>query len=84
MLKMFHVVLAKNMLSAFMHPAGKCEEAKEVSWSRLQCDNSKLLPQILQNTSLLLEPDAKCLASSIPDADIPKEARTKLQELLKK
>ena len=44
----------------------------------------KLLPKILQNTSLQLEPDTKALATSIPDADIPKEARTKLQELLNK
>ena len=29
-----------------------------------------------------LEPDTKSLTSSFPDADIPKEARTKLQELL--
>ena len=67
-----------------MHPAGKCEEAQEVSWSRLQCDTSKLLPQIPQHTSLQLEPDNKSLAISIPDVNIPKEARTKLKELLNK
>ena len=37
-----------------------------------------------QNTSLQLEPYAKGLDSSIPDAGIPEEARTKLQELLDK
>ena len=67
-----------------MHPAGKCKEAQEVSWSRLWYDTSKLLPQIPQNTSLQLEPDTKGLASSIPDMDIPKEARTKLQGWLNK
>ena len=65
-----------------MHPTGKCEGVQEVSWRRLWCDTSKLLPQILQNTSLQLEPDTKSLASSIPDVDIPDKARTKLQELL--
>ena len=67
-----------------MHPAGKCEEVQEVSWSSLWCDTSKLLPQIPQNISLQLEPDSKILASSIPDVDIPEEARMKLWELLDK
>ena len=43
---------------------------------------SNLFPQILQNTNLQLEPDTKGLTSSIPDADIPEVARTKLWELL--
>ena len=76
--------IGKNMLIASMCPAGKCNEAQEVSWSRLLCDTSKLLPRILQNTSLQLEPYTKALASSILDADIPEEARMKLQELLNK
>ena len=76
--------IGKNMPIAFMYPARKCEEVQEVSWSRLWCDTSKLLPQILQNTTLQLEPDTKSLASSIPDVDIAEEAKTKLQELLKK
>ena len=67
-----------------MHPVGNFEEVQEVSWRRPQCDISKLLPQILQNTNLQLEPDSKGLASSIQDVDIPDEARTKLQELLDK
>ena len=37
---------------------------------------------ILQNTSLQLGPDTKSSVSSIPDVDIPEEARMKLQELL--
>ena len=78
---MSHVVLAK-MPIAPMCPAGKCDEVQEIIWSRLQCDTAKLLPKIPHNASLHLEPDTKALASSIPDADIPKEARTKLQELL--
>ena len=69
---------------ASMCAVGTCEEAQEVSWSRLQCNTSKLLPQILQNTSLQLESNTKGLTSSIPDAGIPKEASTKLQELLNK
>ena len=60
---------------------GKCEEVQEVSWNSFWCDTSKLLPQIPQNTSLQLEPDTKSIASSIPDVDIPEEARMKLQGL---
>ena len=67
-----------------MCPAGKCNEVQEVHWSRLWWETSILLPPILQNTSLQLEPDTKALSSSIPDVDIPKEVRTKLQELLNK
>ena len=70
------------MLIVSMCPAGKCDEVWEVRWSRLQCDTSKLLPKILQNTSLQLEPDTKALASSIPDMNIPENIRTKLMELL--
>ena len=40
--------IGKNMPTASMHPARKCEEVQEISWSRLQCDTSKLLPQIPQ------------------------------------
>ena len=61
--------------------AGKCEEVQEVSWSRLQCDTTKLLPK---NTNLQLEPDTNPLLRSIPDLDIPEEARNKLHELLDK
>ena len=67
-----------------MHPAWKCDEVKGISWSRFWCDTSKLLPMILQNTSLQLEPDTKSSVSSIPDAGIPEEARTNLQVLLNK
>ena len=78
------ISMGKNLPVASMHPMGKCKEAQEVSWDRLQCDTSKLLPKIPPHTSLPLEPDTKSLASSIPDADILREARTKLQVLLKK
>ena len=44
--------IGKNMPIASMHPVGKCEEVQEVSWSSLWCDPFKLLPHILQNTSL--------------------------------
>ena len=37
-------------------PAGKCEEIQEVSLNQLHCGNAKLLPEILEGTSLQLEP----------------------------
>ena len=43
--------IGKHMPIASMHPARKCEEVQEVSSSNLWCNTSKLLPQILQNTS---------------------------------
>ena len=63
-------------------PAGKCEEVQEVSYSRLQYDIAKLLPQIPKNTNLQLDPNTNPLLRSIPDVDIPEEARNKLQKLL--
>ena len=51
--------ISKTMPTASMHPVGKCEGVQEVSWSRLQCDTSKLFPQLPQNISLQLEPDTK-------------------------
>ena len=74
----------KNMPMASMHPAGMCKEVQEVSWDNLQYDTSKLLPQILHNTRLQLEPDSKCLSRSISDVDLPEEARMKLRNLLEK
>ena len=62
--------IGKNMPIASMCPVGKCKEAQQASWSRPQCDTSKLLPQILQDTILQLELDTKGLASSIPAVDI--------------
>ena len=40
-------------------PAGKYEEIQEVSWNQVHCDNAQLLPEILEGTSLQLEPDTK-------------------------
>ena len=74
--------IGNNMPIVSMHPVGKCEGVQKVSWSRFWYDTSKLLAQIPQNISLQLEPDTKSLASSIPDVNIPGEARTKLQKLL--
>ena len=74
--------IGRNTPIASMHPVGKCEEIQEVSWNSVWCDTSKLLPQILQNTSLQLEPDTNSTASSISDVDIPDLARTKLWEVL--
>ena len=62
--------------------AGKCEEIQEVSWNKVQCSSTKLLPEILEGTSLQLEPDIKSTLRSIPDADILEEAKVWLQELL--
>ena len=76
--------IGKNMPIASMHPVGKCEEVQEVSWSSLLCDTSKVLPQIPQDTSFQLEPDTNGLARSIPNMDIPRDAKTKLQGLLDK
>ena len=74
--------IPKNSPIAMLAPAGKCKEVQEVSWSRLQCDTAKLLPKIPQNTNLQLEPNTNPLSRSIPDVDIPQEARNRLQELL--
>ena len=73
--------ICNNSSIATLMPAGKCEELPEVSWSRVQCDTAKLLPKIPQNTNLKFEPNNNPLLRSIPDADIPKEARNNLQEL---
>ena len=61
---------------------GKFEEIKEVSWNQVQHSNVKLLPEMLEGTSLQLEPDTKSLLRSIPDADILEEDGVQLQELL--
>ena len=61
--------------------AGKHEETQEVSWNQVQCGNARLLPEILEGTSLQLEPDTKPPLRSIPNADIPEEARAQPQEL---
>ena len=76
--------ISKNMPITYMHPVGKYNEVQEIGWSRLQCDASKLLPKVPQNTSLQLGPDIKSSVRYIPDVDIPREARTKFQELLNK
>ena len=76
--------IGKNMPIALMHPVGTCEEVQEASWNNLWCDHSKLLTQISHNTKLQLETDSKGLSRSTPDADIPKEARTKLRDQLER
>ena len=62
--------------------AGKYEDIQEVSQNQVNCDNAKLLPEILEGTSLQLEPNTKSLLRSISDADIPEKARAQLWELL--
>ena len=62
--------------------AERCEEAQEVSWTKIQVNTAKVLPKIPNNTNLQLEPDSKILSRSIPDADIPSKAKDKLKELL--
>ena len=63
-------------------PAAKCEEIQEVSWNQVYCGNAKLLLEIVEGTSLQLEPDTKSPLRPKSDADIPEEARAQLQELL--
>ena len=53
----------------------KCEGIQELGWNQVQCNTAKLLPEILEGTSLQLERDTKSPLRSIPDADIPEEAR---------
>ena len=74
--------ISKGSPIATLTPVGKCKEVQEIIWSRLQCDTKKLLPMIPQSTSLQLEPDTMSSLKSILDADIPHEARVKLQDLL--
>ena len=37
--------------------AEKCEEIQEVDWNQVQCNTAKLLPEILEGTSLQWEAD---------------------------
>ena len=53
-----------------------------MGWNQVQCNTAVLLPEILEDTSLQLEPDTKSPLRSIPDAAIPEAARVWLQELL--
>ena len=76
--------ILKNSPIAMLALTGKCEGVQKVSWSRLQCDTAKLLPKIPPNTNLQLEPNTNPLSRSIPDADIPQEAKNRIQELLDK
>ena len=63
--------------------AGKCEQVQEIRWTTLQDDATpKLLPKIPHNTNLLLDPETNNPSKSIPNAEIPNEARDKLKELL--
>ena len=74
--------LTKNSPIATLVSAGFCEQVQEIRWTTLQ-DNTiaKLLPKIPANTNLQLEPDMNNSSKSIPDAEIPVEARDKLKEL---
>ena len=74
--------ITKNSAIATSVLAGKCEEIQEVSWSRLQWDTTKFLDKTPQNTNVQLEPHTKSSSKSVPDVDIPEEARVKLQDLL--
>ena len=53
-----------------------------MDWNQVQCNTARLLAEILEGTSLQLEPDTKSPPRSIPDADIQEEVRVWLQELL--
>ena len=79
--KSFYSIPRSSPIAA-LAMAGKCEEIQEVGWNKVQYNTAKLLPEILEGTSLQREPDTKSPLRSIPDADIPEEARVQLQELL--
>ena len=49
--------LTRNSPVATLALAGRCQEVQEVSWTKLQDSIAKLLPKILNNTNLQLEPD---------------------------
>ena len=72
--------IPKNSPIAMLTPAGKLRGKLE----QATCDITKLLLKIPNNTNLQLEPDTNRLLRFILDADIPQEARNRLQELLDK
>ena len=74
--------LTKNLPIGTLALAGRCEEVQDVNWTKLQDNTARLLPKIPNNTNLQLEPDTNHLSRSIPDVDIPDEARDRLKELL--
>ena len=74
--------LTKNSPIATLIPVARWEEIQEVSWTKLQDNTAELLRSLPNNTNLQLEPDTNNSPRSIPDADIPDEAREKLKELL--
>ena len=61
---------------------GRWKEVQEVGWTKLQGNAAKVLPEMPNNANLQLEPDANHSSRSIPDVDIPDEARDRLKELL--
>ena len=75
--------LTKYSAIAMLAFTGKCEQIQEIRWTTLH-DNAtaKLFPKIPDDTNLQLEPDTNSSPKSIPDTEIPDEARDKLKELL--
>ena len=51
--------LSRSFPLATLAPAVKCKEIQEGSWNQGQCSNAKLLPEILEGSSLQPEPDSK-------------------------
>ena len=74
--------LTKNFPIATLRLTGRCKEVQKVSLTKLQGNAAKLLPEMPNNTDLQLEPYTYHSPRSIPDVDIPDEARDKLKELL--
>ena len=79
--------LGKNSPIATLVPAGKFEQIQGIErWEvTLELDLLKkpqLLPEIPSTTNLQLEPNTTNVSKSIPDANIPKIARKRLQQLL--
>ena len=75
--------LTKYSTIATLVLAGKCGQFQEIRWTTLQENTAtKLLQNIPANTNLQLEPDTSNSCKSIPDGEIPDEARDKVKELL--
>ena len=75
--------LTKTSPIAMPVSAEKCEQVQDIRWTTLQHNTTtKPLPKIPHNTNLQLELETNGSCISIPDSEIPDEARDKLKELL--
>ena len=82
--KMFHVILAKTCPLHLCTLQESARKLKRSAGAGSGVTPLSYFPKYCKIPVYNWNQDTKSLASSIPDADIPKEARTKLQELLNK